>query len=506
MKILRSDQIKEVDQYTMENEPILSLNLMERAATRCSEWILGEMYCKEGVHVFVGPGNNGGDGLAVSRHLAEAGMSVYVYLVRITDKLSGDAEVNLGRLRKLQGVELTNIEEAKALPDIPGGHLIVDALFGSGLNRPLEGLPAAVVRHLNGQPAARLSIDIPSGLFGQDNGKNNPEVIFRANHTLTFQFPKLSFFFPEHEDMVGTWHVLHIGLMQEKIDQVESPYYLVTPHQVRDYLKPRKRFAHKGHFGHVLLITGGYGKMGAAVLASRAALRTGAGLVTTHIPRLGYEILQTVLPEAMVSLDISDIIFSQPPDLDSFACVGAGPGLGTKENTQKALGTLIERVHRPLVLDADALNILSMNQELLDKLPAGSILTPHPREFERLTHAVENHYERLELQRDFAIRHKVVLVLKGGNTSIATPDGRLYFNTTGNPGMATGGSGDVLTGMISSLLGQGYEPETAAILGVWLHGHAGDLAGESRGAQALIASDIVESIGLAFKSLQDEQE
>ncbi|MBS3807272.1 MAG: NAD(P)H-hydrate dehydratase [Bacteroidales bacterium] len=506
MKILRSDQIKEVDQYTMENEPILSLNLMERAATRCSEWILEEMYYKEGVHVFVGPGNNGGDGLAVSRHLAEAGMSVYVYLVRITDKLSGDAEVNLGRLRKLQGVELTNIEEAKALPDIPGGHLIVDALFGSGLNRPLKGLPAAVVKHLNGQPAARLSIDIPSGLFGQDNGKNNPEAIFRADHTLTFQFPKLSFFFPEHEDMVGNWHVLNIGLMQEKIDQVESPYYLVTRHQMRDYLKPRKRFAHKGHFGHVLLITGGYGKMGAAVLASRATLRTGSGLVTTHIPRLGYEILQTALPEAMVSLDISDIIFSQPPDLDSFACVGAGPGLGTKENTQKALGTLIERGHRPLVLDADALNILSMNQGLLDKLPAGSILTPHPREFERLTHAVENHHERLELQRDFAIRHKVVLVLKGGNTSIAMPDGRLYFNTTGNPGMATGGSGDVLTGMIASLVGQGYPPERAAILGVWLHGHAGDWAGESRGPQALIASDIVESIGLAFKSLQDEQE
>jgi len=504
MKILRSDQIKEVDQYTMEHEPILSINLMERAASRCSEWILREMFDMGGVHVFVGPGNNGGDGLAVSRHLAEAGMSVHVYLIRITDKLSGDAEVNLSRLKKCTQVEIVNIEDAKALPDIPEGQLIVDALFGSGLNRPLEGLPAAVVKHLNGQAAIKISIDIPSGLFGQDNGKNDTEAIFRADHTLTFQFPKLSFFFPEHEDMVGNWHVLDIGLMQEKIDQLESPYCMITRDQVRTYLMPRKRFAHKGHFGHVLLITGSYGKMGAAVLSSRAALRTGSGLVTTHIPRLGYEILQTSLPEAMVSLDISEIIFSQPPDLESFSCVGAGPGLGIKENTQHALGALVEREHRPLVLDADALNILSMNQEFLDKLPEGSILTPHPKEFERLTRAVDNHYERLELQRDFAMRHKVVLVLKGGNTSVATADGRLYLNATGNPGMATGGSGDVLTGMITSLVGQGYPPEQAAMLGVWLHAHAGDLAAGTQGSQALIASDMIESIGLAYKSLENE--
>ena len=505
MKILRSDQIKEVDQYTMDHEPILSINLMERAATRCSEWILREMFYKDAAHIFIGPGNNGGDGLAVSRHLVEAGMPVYVYLIRITDKLSGDAEVNLDRLRKAPQVEITEIEDEKALPDIPAGHLIVDALFGSGLNRPLEGLPAAVVKHLNAQPASRISIDIPSGLFGQDNSSNDPQAIFRADHTLTFQFPKLSFFFPEHEAMVGNWHVLDIGLMQEKIDQMDSPYHLVTREQVRGYLIPRKRFAHKGDFGHALLITGGYGKIGAAVLASRAALRTGSGLVTTHIPRLGYEIVQTALPEAMISLDISDIIFSQPPDLDAFTCVGAGPGLGTKENTQKALGALIERVKRPLILDADALNILSMNRELLDKLPEGSILTPHPKEFERLTKPVEDHYERLELQRDFAVQRQIVLVLKGGNTTIATPDGRLYLNTTGNPGMASGGSGDVLTGMITSLVGQGYPPEQAAILGVWLHACAGDLAAEEQGTQALIASDMIESIGLAYKSLQDEE-
>ena len=504
MKILRSHQIKEADQYTMEHEPVLSINLMERAATRCSDWILRKYFYKEGVHVFIGPGNNGGDGLAVSRHLAEAGMPVHVYLIRITNKLSRDAEFNLGRLQKLEKVRIADIREAGDVPDIPTNHLIVDALFGSGLNRPLEGLPGQVVKHLNAQPVVGVSIDIPSGLFGEDNSTNDLQAIYRADHTLTFQFPKLSFFFPEHEDMVGSWHILDIGLMQEKIDQLESPYYLITRNQVCDFVLPRKRFAHKGHFGHVLMITGGYGKMGAAVLASRAALRSGSGLVTTHIPRLGYEIVQTALPEAMISLDISDIIFSQPPQLESFSCVGAGPGLGTKENTQNALGTLIEREHRPLVLDADALNILSMNPQLLDKLPEKSILTPHPKEFERLTHAVQNHHERLELQREFAVRYNVIVVLKGGNTSVATPDGRLYFNHTGNPGMATGGSGDVLTGMITSLAGQGYEPEKAAILGVYLHALAGDLAGSHQGHQALIASDIVEFIGSAFKSLQDD--
>ena len=245
--------------------------------------------------------------------------------------------------------------------------------------------------------------------------------------------------------------------------------------------------------------------MGAAVLSSKAALRAGSGLVTAHVPRLGYEIMQTALPEAMISLDISDIIFSQPPDLGAFTTVGTGPGLGTKENTQKALLTLIERARGPIVLDADALNILAMHPDWLEKLPEGSILTPHPKEFERLTQAVSNHYERIKLQQEFAQRYQVYLVLKGGNTSVACPDGSVFFNAAGNPGMATGGSGDVLTGMITSLLGQGYESKQAALTGVYLHALAGDMAASAKGQEALIASDIIESIGFAYKCIQNEK-
>ena len=293
--------------------------------------------------------------------------------------------------------------------------------------------------------------------------------------------------------------MLPIGLNERKIAEMDSPYFLITKDWVHQHLKTRHRFDHKGRYGHILLISGGYGKMGAAVLAARAALKSGSGLVTAHIPKVGYEIMQTALPEAMISLDNSDTVFSNLPGKDHFDTVGAGPGLGTEQSTQEALAQLIKSNTKPLVLDADALNILSQHKDWLDMLPENSILTPHPREFERLTHAVDNHYQTIQLQMHFAEKYKVYLVLKGGNTTVATPDGKLYFNSAGNPGMATGGSGDVLTGMITSLLGQGYPPEWAAITGVFLHAVAGDIAAESTGEDSLIASDIIDSIGLAFK-------
>ncbi len=504
MKLLRAEQVKDVDGYTIEHEPIHSINLMERAAGRITSWVTRHFSPNRRIYVFAGPGNNGGDGLAVARQLSNKGYIVEVYLVKLSSRLSPDATVNLERLRQGGKVRVSTIEKVGDLPDIGGNGLILDGLFGSGLNRPLEGLPAEVVQHLNRCHAVRIAIDMPSGLFGEDNSSNHDQAIFRADYTLTFQFPNLSFFFPEHEDMVGQWHIMPIGLMQEKIDQIETPYNLITSKEVSHKMIPRKRFAHKGHFGHVLIITGSYGKMGAAVLTSKAALRTGSGLVTTHVPRLGYQIMQTALPEAMISLDLSDIIFSQVPGLKSFSAVGLGPGLGTKENTRTAVDTLLERENRPVVIDADALNILSSNPGMLEKLPAGSILTPHPLEFERLTRPVNNHYERIELQRQFARDHNVYLVLKGGNTTVACPDGRLFFNAGGNPGMATGGSGDVLTGMITSLLGQGYSPEDAAIIGVHVHALAGDRASETWGRQALMASDIIDSIGKAFKCLSNE--
>lgn len=505
MKILRSSHVKEVDAYTIENEPILSINLMERAAGKCSGWMLKHIEKHRKFFVFAGPGNNGGDGIAVARQLAANGREVTLFLVKISDKLSTDAQVNLERIYKQGAVSVHEIEKNGNLPQLPEGSVVVDGLFGSGLNRPLEGFPADVVKHLNTQSATRIAIDIPSGLFGEDNSGNDFGAIFRADYTLTFQFPALSFFFPEHEPFVGDWKVFSIGLSQEKIDEMESPYFLVTENHIREHIKKRLRFAHKGDFGHVLMICGGYGKMGAAVLASRAALKTGSGLVTAHVPKLGYEIMQTAAPEVMMSIDISDIIFSQVPDLSGFTTVGTGPGLGMRSNTKKALENLLEKSDRPLVLDADALNILAEHRELLDKLPENSILTPHPKEFERLTRKVNDHYSRIQLQQEFAQSHKVVLVLKGGNTSIAMPDGTVFFNTTGDPGMATAGSGDVLTGVVTSLLGQSYTSTEAAVIGVYIHGLAGNLASSESSMEAVTASDIIQHLGNAFKTIRNEK-
>ena len=502
MKILKSSQVKEVDAFTIENEPIHSINLMERAARQLTKWLSREFGPCMGIHVFVGPGNNGGDGLAVARQLAEMSFVVTVYLVKISDKLSPDAKTNLERLKSQEKGRIRTIEHKEHFPKIGKGEVVIDGLFGSGLNRPLQGLPADLIHHLNGCKATRIAIDIPSGLFGEDNANNNYQSIFRAHHTLTFQFPGISFFMPENQDITGEWHVLPIGLNEGKIAEMDSPYFLITQELVKKQLKIRKRFDHKGHYGHILLISGAYGKMGAAVLAARAALKSGSGLVTAHIPKVGYDIMQTALSEAMISLDDSDTIFSNLPELDHFDHVGAGPGLGTEQSTQEALAKLLKSNTKPVVLDADALNILAQHKDWLDMLPENSILTPHPKEFERLTRGVDNHYQRIQMQMHFAEKYQIYLVLKGGNTTIATPDGKLYFNSAGNPGMATGGSGDVLTGMITSLLGQGYHPEWAAITGVYLHALAGDIAADKTGADSLIASDIIDAIGLAFKSIR----
>lgn len=505
MKILRSSDVKTVDAYTIENEPIHSINLMERAAGKISGWITNKFNSGQTAYIFIGPGNNGGDGLAVARQLADHNFNVKVFLIKITDKLSPDAKINYNRLKEQGLAEISEITDAKQIPETHAEDIILDGIFGSGLNRPLEGFPAKVVQKLNELEGIKIAIDTPSGLFGEDNSSNHYNSIFKADYTFTFQFPTLSFFFPEHQDFVGKWKIINIGLSQKKIDEIESSYYLITKKEVSNHIRKRKRFDHKGKYGHVLIITGGYGKMGAAVLTSNAALKTGSGLVTTHVPKLGYEIMQTALPEAMISIDLSDIIFSESPETDRFSCVGIGPGLGTKSNTQKALKTLIDKEKRPMVIDADALNILAQNKEWLELLPANSIITPHPKEFERLSEPADNHYERLEIQKEFARKYKVFVVLKGGNTSIATPDGNIFFNTTGNPGMATAGSGDVLTGMITSLLGQGYEPEQASVLGVYIHGLAGDLATEKTGQESCIATDIIHHIGMAFKYLKNEK-
>lgn len=501
MKILKSTQIREVDAYTIKNEPILSIDLMERAAMSITTWILENIPKDKTILLFAGPGNNGGDALAIARQLNEEKYTVQVYLLNISDKLSADCNVNLKRLKE-KNIGITYINNESDFPEITKNDVILDGLFGSGLTRKIDGLAKKLIQHINYSGASIIAIDIPSGLFGEDNSDNDSEAIIKAQTTLTFQLPKLSFLFPENENYVGEWHVLPIGLNMDFINSLNSHFHTTDKKFIQEIIKIRSKFAHKGHFGHVLLVAGSYGKMGAALLAAKACLKTGTGLLTVHIPKIGYQIMQTSLPEAMVSIDWSELIFSDVCDTEKYTHIGVGPGIGTKANTIKGLRSLFEKTNNPMVIDADALNIVSENRDLLEIIPKNSILTPHPGEFERLAGTSINSYERLQKQIDLAVNNQIIIVLKGAYTSIVLPDGTCYFNTTGNPGMATAGSGDVLTGIILSLLGQGYSPQDAAIFGVYLHGLAGDIGEKEHGQEALIASDITKNLGKAFKQIK----
>jgi len=502
MKILTTDLIREADAYTIANEPIKSIDLMERAATRLFEWIMAN-FPKHRFAIFVGPGNNGGDGLALARLLANNNCNVRVFEVNFTDKRSENFKTNYNRLKKA-GVKIETISTEEDFPELQDSEIVVDAIFGSGLSRPAKGLVAGIIQKINSGINPIVSIDIPSGLFAEDNSNNCESNIILADHTLTFQFPKLSFLFAENEIFVGEWHVLDIGLHPGFIEDVDTPYQLIELEDIKSYIIPRTPFAHKGDFGHALLIAGSYGKMGACVLAARAALRSGLGLLTAHVPSKGYEIIQTAVPEAMVSIDKNAKMFSNLPKLNKYNAVGIGPGLGVHKASHDAFLKLLKN-NSPLVIDADGLNSIAKNPEWIKLIPQDSILTPHPKEFDRLVGESSNSYERLQKQIKLAKQIKSVVIVKGHFTAIAFPDGKVYFNTTGNPGMATGGSGDVLTGIILSLFAQGFLPDEAALAGVFIHGLAADMAVETVSQTALMASDIIDFLPEAFKMLEDDE-
>ena len=491
MKILSTEQIREADRYTIQNEPVSSVDLMERAATQVTQWLLARLGKNASVKIFCGMGNNGGDGLVVARQLYQKGFEPKVFMVGVADKMSPDCEANFQRLQKECGITPTFICAAEDFPVIAGEDVVIDALFGSGLNRPLEGLAAELINYLNQQQAIRVAIDIPSGLFA--DRPSPADAVFRADYTLTFQTPKLAFFMPENDPYVGQMEVLDIKLHPNFLLEVETNNFLVDRRLIKPILHHRPKYSHKGTYGHALLVAGSEGKTGAAILGAKSCLRTGVGLLSVKLPQSAWTPLQAALPEAMIHTN---------DKLDAFNAIGVGPGLGTDDDAQRLLRQLLQNAQVPMVMDADALNILSEHKTWLSFLPAKAILTPHPKEFERLFGKTANAFERLELLREMAAKHNIIIVLKGANTAVAMPNGSVFFNSTGNPGMATAGSGDVLTGMILSLLAQRYTPEEAAVLGVYLHGLAGDLAVSAIGQEALIASDITEHIGKAYLSLR----
>jgi ADP-dependent NAD(P)H-hydrate dehydratase / NAD(P)H-hydrate epimerase len=503
MKLFTTKQIAEIDRYTIENEPITDIDLMERAARQMYYQLSAELLTSHPILFFAGPGNNGGDALALARMYASDGVECSVFLLDNGKPLSGSPAINWQRLKNQAIANLQIIKSIEDFPVLKTDDAIIDGLFGSGLSRPLTGLPAALVNHINKSGCQVFSIDIPSGLMGEDNIENNPENIIRATTTLTLQFPKLSLLFPENEEFTGNVEVVDIGLHPRGIELTDTPWFMAERKHIRKLIPARSKYAHKGTYGHALLMAGSKGKMGAAILASHACMRSGVGLLTVHVPGNGYSIMQTSVPEAMCSVDNNNNIISILPELDKFSAIGIGPGLGTCSETKEAIRQLLQNIKVPLVADADALNIISENRALLNMLPGKTILTPHPGEFKRLFGETTNSWQRLHIMRETAQRLGIIIVLKGAYTAIALPSGKVYFNPTGNPGMATGGSGDVLTGTILSFLAQGIPPEHAAIAGVYLHGLAGDLATSEISPEALIASDIPKYIGKAFREIND---
>ncbi|WP_456061562.1 NAD(P)H-hydrate dehydratase [Bacteroides clarus] len=504
MKIFPTIQLKELDAYTIENEPVSSIDLMERASRALARAMSERWSAETPFTVFAGPGNNGGDALAVSRLLAERGCRVEVYLFNTKGTLSPDCETNKERLAGVAGIDFHEITTQFVPPVLTAEHVVVDGLFGSGLNKPLSGGFAAVVKYINTSPATVVAIDVPSGLMGEDNTYNIQANIIRADLTLSLQLPKLAFLFAENAPFVGEWQLLDIGLSEEAIEEKEADFALTEHEDVASMLKPRGKFAHKGNFGRALLIAGSQGMAGASVLAARACLRSGVGLLTVHIPFCNNFIVQTSVPEAMTEIDINDVRFSCATDTDDYQAVGIGPGLGKAGDTEAALLEQIESCQTPMVVDADALNLLGEHRSYIGRLPKGSILTPHPKELERLVGKCQNSYERLTKARELARSAGVHILLKGAYSVIIAPSGKCWFNPTGNPGMATGGSGDVLTGVVLALLAQGYDAETAARMAAYVHGLAGDIACKKHGVMGMTAGDIVTCLPPAWRMLEEK--
>lgn len=498
MKIFSAEQMYAADKFTIEKQQITSDELMERSAVQIFNWIHTRMQGSPvKIHLFCGIGNNGGDGIALARHLFEHGYNIATYVVNFSKTRSKDFLINLERLKERK-LWPEFLDSDCKLPEIGRDDIIVDAIFGIGLNRTPDKWVVKLMDYLHKTEAFILSVDMPSGLF-TDRIPEDKNAVVNANFVLSFQTPKLAFFLPETGIYSNQWEVLDIGIDPEYLNNTDTEYSLIGKNEVLPFYIPREKFSHKGSYGHALIIGGSKGKIGAVQLAARACINSGSGLVTAYVPECGYVPLQTALPEVMVLTGGEDVIskieFEIVPNV-----IGIGVGLGTDEATVKAFGAFLKKNKVPLVIDADGLNILAKNKAMLKKLPGQSVLTPHPKELERLVGKWKDDFDKLERAKTFSKKYDCILVIKGAHSMTIYED-KGYVNTTGNPGMATAGSGDVLTGVIAGFLAQGYEPLKATLFGVFQHGRAGDIAVERTGYQSLTASDIVDGIGMAFIDL-----
>jgi hydroxyethylthiazole kinase-like uncharacterized protein yjeF len=503
MKILSTKQLREADQFTIDNEPISSIELMERAASAYAEWIGKNFSVNHSFSIFCGIGNNGGDGLAIARILSEKGISVRIFIVGEIAKATNDFQFNYNRIDK-DKIKTEFLLHPTEFPKFIENELIIDAIYGSGLNKPVEGLQKDVIQKINEQLNKVISIDIPSGLFGENNSENDSEAIIQADFTLTFQQPKLSFLLADFGYKAGKWQILDIGLSVDFIEKAETKFQLLTQEIIQNKIRSREKFSHKGTHGHALIIAGSIGKMGASVLSTKSALRSGAGLVTALVPKCGYEIIQTANPEAMCELGLEENYLAGDLNWKKYNAIGIGPGIGTEIKTMQVIEHLFAYYNGQMVIDADALNLISEYDSLFDKIPENSILTPHPIEFDRLFGKSNSAFAQLMKQIEQAEKLKCFIILKGTYTSICGPSGVVYFNNTGNSGMAKGGSGDVLTGLLTGLIAQGYSAEDTCKIGVWIHGLAGDFAKRKKNEITMTALDLIDGYTEAFKEIKSD--
>ena len=502
MKIFNSGALAEIDNATCETQNIDSIELMERAANAAACEIIARFLPSQRIVVVAGPGNNGGDALATARMLIEQGYrKVEVFLFNINNKLSHDCDEERKRLIVLDNIDFTEVTREFTPPYLGKEDVVIDGLFGSGLKRPMQGGFVALARYINESGAYVISLDIPSGLFGEWNDNALRRDMVHADLTLTFQLPRLSFFFEENADVLGEWKLLDIDLDTGKMRQIATDYVLFEARNARAMLHPRRPFTGKRDYGSALMFCGSTGMMGAAVMSARACLRSGAGLVTVHSAGGGLQILQTAAPEAMFEPDRNEHFISDMTVHHDHQVVAVGPGIGVHEPTIDALESLLKTTHLPLLLDAVALNCISRRPALLSMLPANTVITPHIGEFDRIFGEHKSSEERLRKAVDMAKYYNIIIVLKGHFTATVLPTGKVYFNSTGNAGMATAGAGDVLTGVIAAFMAQGCRPEIAARLGVYIHGLAGDFAEQELGEYGMTASDISDHVGRAIRAI-----
>ncbi len=499
MKIFSAQQMRMADEATMQSQKITSLALMERAATKVFEFIHNKLQgAPIRIHVFCGIGNNGGDGLVISRLLIAHGYGVKTYIVNFSDKRSKNFLANYDRLKEIAKEWPVQIKSEEDFPKVQSKDIVIDAIFGIGLNRPLVPWVISLIKHINTSGSFIVSIDMPSGLYA-DKIPEHPEGVIFATITITFQLPKLVFFLPQTAVYTQDLEVIDIGLDRDYLMNNKGVAELISKNEILSFYRPRHKFSHKGTFGHCVLIGGSYGKIGSVVLATKASLKTGAGLVTAYIPECGYHVLQTTAPEAMVITNGDNEIAAIKLEFKPMA-IGIGIGLGTAEKTVKAFEKFLQENTSSLVIDADGINILAKHPEFMEHLLENTILTPHPKELERLIGSWKDDFDKIEKTKLFSNTHRCIVVIKGAN-SITVYGDQIYINTTGNPGMATAGSGDVLTGIITGLLSQGYDPLQATIFGVYLHGSAGDIAAQHTSFEGLVASDLISHIGKAYLEL-----